>query len=367
MDTNREKTAPVRFFEVDVAKTLAIVFMVCVHVYEQLTDIDWLGTPATGFLRNLIEILGGPLAAPLFMFAMGIGMACTRHNTPEDFFRRGIRLMLGGFVLNFFKQTLPLLISQVLGVEYNSLFTPLESMLISDILHFAGLSFILTGLLKKLRIQPFATLILALLMQMGAGWASATIEPTTMLSMVLGFFVFTGRTSGFPLLLWFIYPAAGMVFAGLLQGKEDRRSLYLKLFGISAAVLASLACCLIQNGYDLRNLYTLFHEHYYAQDLFHSLFAMSLVLMFLSLAYFAFRGLSAEAAPMRFFHWCGKNLNKIYVIQWLLVSGSVAATVLLETGLLPLKMVIPVGVVYALVAIGLCALWNKLREQTKKA
>ena len=209
-------------------------------------------------------------------------------------------------------------------------------------------------------------LVLSLLMQMGASWPTVMIDPSNIFSMVAGFFVFTGKTSGFPLLLWYVYPAAGMAFAALLKKADDRAALYRNTLAISVAVLSSLICCLIQNGYDLRKLYMLAHESYYMQDLFHSLFSLSLVLVFLSLAYFAFCGVSAQARPMRFFHWCGINLNKIYVIQWMVICYTVAALVLLEMDMVSLPMVIPVGIVISLVSMGLCAALNSLRRRIQK-
>jgi len=367
MDTNRKEAAPARYFEFDVVKTLSIVFMICVHVYENMTEIDWLGIPPTGFLRNLIEFLGGPVAAPAFMFAMGVGMICTRHSSPSEFIRRGIRLLLGGLVLNFFRQTILLLISQAIGVEYHSKYTVLESILISDVLPFAGLSFILTGVLKKLRVQPFIMLILSILMQMAGSLLTTNITPPTIPSTLLGFFVFTGNSSCFPLLLWYVYPAAGMVFAGILKGTEDRGPLYRKLLVLSAVILASLSCCLVQNGYDLRKMYMLADQSYYIQSLFHTLFSLSVQFIILSLAYFAFRSVSEQSRPMQLFRWCGTNLNRIYVFQWLLIPYTIAVMTLLETDMLPLSLVIPVGLVFSLAAAGLCAAWNRLRRRKQKA
>ena len=40
------------------------------------------------------------------MFVMGLGMVYTRHDSPADFVRRGIKLLMAGYLLNFFRQTL---------------------------------------------------------------------------------------------------------------------------------------------------------------------------------------------------------------------------------------------------------------------
>jgi hypothetical protein len=91
--------------------------MICIHFYEQFGIFDYKNTLPDSLFRNLIEFTGGPLAAPFFMFSMGIGMIYTGRNRPEDFIRRGGRLLLTGYALNFFRQTLPQLAGMALGID----------------------------------------------------------------------------------------------------------------------------------------------------------------------------------------------------------------------------------------------------------
>ncbi len=87
-----------RQFEIDVAKAMAVLFMIGVHTFEQLTDMK------NVTLYRIVELLGCPPAAGVFMFAMGIGMVYTKHNSPTEFARRGGKLILMGIVLNFFRE-----------------------------------------------------------------------------------------------------------------------------------------------------------------------------------------------------------------------------------------------------------------------
>ena len=105
-----------RHFEVDVAKAFAIVFMVVVHVYTEMSGIDFYHAMPDSLLRNVIEYLGGPPTAPVFMVAMGMGMVMTRHDSPKEFMRRGVRLFIAGYALNFFRGTIPILIAQAVGI-----------------------------------------------------------------------------------------------------------------------------------------------------------------------------------------------------------------------------------------------------------
>lgn len=66
--------------ELDVAKVAAILYMVVIHVYEEMSVVNYWVRPDSLF-RTVLEFLGGPLAAPVFMFAMGVGMVYTRHRS----------------------------------------------------------------------------------------------------------------------------------------------------------------------------------------------------------------------------------------------------------------------------------------------
>ena len=48
-------------------------------------------------------ILGGPTAAPVFMFCMGIGIVYSRRSQPEIMIKRGISLMILGLLVNIFE------------------------------------------------------------------------------------------------------------------------------------------------------------------------------------------------------------------------------------------------------------------------
>lgn len=64
--------------ELDVAKGLAVIFMVLVHVYEVYG-----GSVEGTTFSHVVEFLGSPPAAPVFMFLLGVGVVYSRKNTPK--------------------------------------------------------------------------------------------------------------------------------------------------------------------------------------------------------------------------------------------------------------------------------------------
>ena len=77
-----EKVNCSRQSELDLLKALPIVFMVIIHVYENLSIGLTDPAPRT-WLEHILQFLAGPATAPGFMFALGVGIVYSRNNTPE--------------------------------------------------------------------------------------------------------------------------------------------------------------------------------------------------------------------------------------------------------------------------------------------
>jgi uncharacterized membrane protein len=95
--------------ELDMAKGLAIVFMVWTHVFEELSP------GSEGVMVMLVRnILGGPFAAPIFMICMGIGISYSKKSSPQKLLHRGIGLFGTGLLLNMFRFVVPDLLKYAL-------------------------------------------------------------------------------------------------------------------------------------------------------------------------------------------------------------------------------------------------------------
>ena len=317
-----------RRFELDVVRFFAIIFMITIHVYEYLGSYDQDNVMPDSAFRNIMEFLGGPPVAPVLMFCMGIGMIYTKHSTPGDFLRRGVKLMIIGYTLNFLKLTLPQLIGKLLGAEDD--FDIIGGLLCVDILTFAGAAFIVIGLLRKLQVSTFAICTIAFLLQ-GAGiWAVNLNIESRILRGLAGVLLPTGYWAAFPLTLWLVYPALGMAFGEFLQKTTDKRGMYKKLMIISAAIHAACTAGLVYIGYDLRRSYAVCDNSFYHQT------------------------------------FISTNLNKIFIIQWLLISVTVTLTALLELEFkLQPPMIVLLGLVYTAVALGIAKIIQSISGRRK--
>ena len=91
--------------ELDFVKGIAIITMIICHTVGIMGEIpDHVGYIVAD------EILGGPMAAPMFMLCMGIGINFSRRNTPLSLFRRGASIFLLAYILNFTRSALPIVL-----------------------------------------------------------------------------------------------------------------------------------------------------------------------------------------------------------------------------------------------------------------
>ena len=205
---SKEEVNTGRQWSFDFAKFVAIVGMVLVHTFIYIWNEDGL---EEGFQYRLNNIYGGVLAAPVFMFAMGVGVAYSRRTDGRTMFLRGLKLLGAGYLLNAVR-CLPQLLLWKAGYGEQHYGWFIEEVNLFDILQFAGVAFMLFALLRWLKASPTAILLVGLALSvfgtfvrsvdMGSTWANLLCYP------FIGIHVGDIWTS-FPLANWFIFVAAG--------------------------------------------------------------------------------------------------------------------------------------------------------------
>lgn len=352
-----------RQFEVDCVKFFAIFFMICIHVYEQLGNYDYHNMMPVGFFRNTMEFLGGPMAAPVFMFTMGIGMVYTRHNSPGAFINRGWKLLFMGFALNFFRETLlEILGNFLLGMDYSFEYIA-DGFLNIDILQFSGMSFLVVGFMKKAGIGTKRMLMIGVLMQAIGMWASHLTFSSVIHGNLLGLLFPTGEKVAFPFSLWCLYPLSGMIFAEYLQRVCDKDRFY-RIILISGVVVAlAFTSCFCWIGYDIRYIYALAENSYYHQTFIGVVWIGAFVLIELSISRLLINKVELTMAGT-FICFCSRNLNVIYIIQWLIIAWMVAFVTAMNIEVkLRATGIILVGLLVSSLAIGMIALWKRIRSK----
>lgn len=91
-------------------------------------------------------------------------------------------------------------------------------------------------------------------------------------------------------------PVAGIIFAKYLRHITDKDKFYHSVMGISTVLLIGFCSALYFIGYDIQNFYILKDDIYYQQEFFHSTFTVLIILIELSLLYFATKKINGNTA-----------------------------------------------------------------------
>lgn len=221
VNTGRQK-------ELDIAKALAIIFMIFCHaiVFASFSNISI--SPGFELILNQTVAI---IAAPVFMFCMGIGIIFSRHNQYDLLIKRGVELLLLGYFVNIGSQILP----NVLGHMLNMSNTPITILPLFkvDILIFAGIAFILIGILKRFNISKEKMLILAIVLSIIGSFVCYVDFNNIFLNYFFGYFIGTilHQCTAFPLFNWFIFPVAGIFYGSYFIRVKDK-SQFFKLWPV---------------------------------------------------------------------------------------------------------------------------------------
>ena len=337
-----------RQVELDVAKVFAILYMVIIHVYEEMSVVRYWSRPDSLF-RVVLEFLGGPLAAPVFMFAMGVGMVYTKHRTPRAFAMRGLRLLLASYLLNVVRMTIPFYLAHLSGDSWGH-WTVVDTIGLIDILQFAGMAFLLTALLEKWKAGRWGILAVALVLQgVGTVFLHSFDGLPSATQYAVGLFFHTNPNVCFPLTLWYVFPAFGLCFGEYLQTVGDKKTMYNRIALLSAAGLLGLSAGMRYMGWNLLDNFALAGEAYYIQHLPQTLWTLCVIGLQL---FVCFRISLILSKP--FANWAefiSRRLNTIYLIQWVIIPYAVAAMGAAGLPMLPAWGIVPAGLLIAAASI----------------
>ena len=339
------KTNCSRQAELELLKAYPILFMIIIHVYENLSVGRIDPTPRT-CLEHVLQFLAGPATAPAYMFAMGVGIIYSGNNAPKLLFRRGLRLFLGGYALNAARSGM----LTALGTALTGRFDPELTkylFLNMDILHFAGLALMMSSLLFWIKIKPLTIVGVSLILQLIGRRLAMLPEMTSDFSYIAGHFYKCTPAGCFPLMQWYIYPAFGILFGTVLQRVSDLKAWYRQLGLCCAVFLLCYVGTLSIFGIDMSPFYSLANDAFYNQSLLSSVFSLFLIGAILSVSHPIYVLLRASAV-MGFVKQISIHLNKIFVIHWILIGIWFSICRTFDLPDIPLGWVVPVGILIAL-------------------
>lgn len=347
--------------ELDLAKAICIFFLAFIHCTIECTPEPQL---AEGIPYLFDTVIGGPLSAPIFMFAMGIGMVYTARTGPGEYARRGIRIGVTGYLLNICRFLIPFLIGYKLTGDYEKYMAPLVyKVLGNDILQFAALAMLLMALFIRLRIPDRAMFLLCLGMSLAGTWLRGLDMGSPGANIFMGYFIGTQDAAGmvisdFPVMNWLIVPVSGYLFGRRLQHVKDKDRFY-GLFSTAGALAAA-----IYFAVGISRRWGMFGEGqncYYHIATWDCLASLAAAVGILGICHTA-----AGHLPERALSLIGdisRNVNSIYCIHWVLVSFSVNLVLYIRRGTqaLPVARIMLLSFCISLAAIIIAHFVSRIR------
>lgn len=349
----KENSNTKRQLELDIAKGLAIIFMVWVHVNEYYQGTLYHG----GTYNRIVEFLGSPPAAPVFMILLGTGAVYSRSSTPKKLAVRGMKLLFGGYLFSFFRDAIPYALLYVREEDKALITEGLDLLWGVDILQFAGLALMFLALIKKFRLSNKVLFII---------WcAFASIHlvvrditfSSTIANRFFGLFWGTNSYSWFPFLNWITFPMVGYVFGTFLIRCTDKKVFYKTIFIWSSAISVPLWIYSYINNIQFGAFGELWQDAYYHHDIIGTMVLLSFALFWMSLVFFV-TPYVPELLQKAFSRW-SKHTTKIYCVSYIILGVSILG---METESLEPAMVCLLAAIIFVLSDLYCLISDKMKK-----
>lgn len=303
-----------RQYNLDLLKALAIVCMIMCHAVFRLAmyrpgyENEFLYFFADAILGGYVVVAHG------FMFAMGVGIIYSRRNSPGQLVHRGVNILLIAYVLNFFRSGMYYLAEGL--ITGNMQKTVLQALFGSDILQFAGLALIATGILRKLKLKETEMLFIALILSMIGAVAAGVDVGKDVPNLLIGLFVYTTHnTSTFAFCSWYLFVAVGLVFGKILQNTQNKDALYKGLLVVSGIIAAIYSVA----SYAFGAWFLSVDKAYYDASPLEAIGLLAIDFFILSVFYFLLK--RVDASKFKRSIEMSKNINTIYCIHWCIIGA----------------------------------------------
>lgn len=334
--------------ETYIARGFSVIFMVITHVYESFSSYN------NHFARILyLDFCGGPYAAAVFMFCMGMNICYSRQSNPKAFLIRSCNLLCAGLFLSVYRDLLPALLfcSKDPTFSFKNDLIPLllHTFAEVDILQFAGIFFMVFAIITKANFSLLQTNILAIILCISGQFLRNISTGNAYCDAFLGLFWAAHNRTWFPFFNWFIVPIAGYTFGSLWVYCCNKDAFYRIVTPI--ATILSVGFFIISRGYQHL-------DYYYVLGIIEAVFAILTALSVIGLSYFVSQYMKQVALNLC---WLGKMVTPIYLIHWALIS-SISPVVFLLTEkanlTIPDVWIAPIGIIILLASSVLIKAYN---------
>ena len=314
-----------RLLSIDLARGLAVLFMIAVHTLEVFANQEVKNT----VFGQIIAFLGGPPAAPVFMTLMGFSFIYSSKSELKPKLFRGFKIFLTGYLLNILRGVIPFSLASYLNMDVVKTF-PIEKfneytiLTTVDILQFAGIALMIMSIIQALNINKYLILVSAFLISMISPFLWGIKIDLPIIDQVLELFwgdqpiefSFIANKIAFPVFPWLTFPLLGMFLGETVKNSTDTNRIF-NYFGLSGIFVLAIVVAISFTNYQ-----------YHFNDYYHSrqgamLFMCGFVMGWLYLTKLVIDNIPTNSFFDLLFQW-SKGVTNIYFIQWIIILWSIA-------------------------------------------
>jgi uncharacterized membrane protein len=299
----------------DLARGLAVTFMIGVHVLFHWGAPETWTTP----IGQVISFLGGPPAAPVFMFLMGASLAFSSRSSFGSLVVRGLWLVWLGYLLNVLRGDIPAYLGLSTGVvtaEQISPFTLPWLLTTVDVHHMAGLSLVFIALLGLVARPGWAWLAVGGTVVLAGPFLRGLEFGTPLLDAPLTPILGGAPNVYYAVVPWIAYPLVGAVFGVVMARSTDRTRVF------RWGALLGLALCAAGVGLFVASPPAFDIETYWRMPPSFFVGILGLVLVWLWACDLVVRHVRANRAFSFLYGWSA-NIIAIYFTHWLVIGWGV--------------------------------------------
>lgn len=347
-----------RRLEIDIAKGFAIICMVLVHTIEYFYNKE------NSAAEAVVEFLGSPFAAPVFMFAMGIGFNYTKNPSPMHFVKRGGQLLVMSYVFNLLVYAAPYFVLYLQTGDPEYLDRSAAEFASVDILQFAALAMLTFAVIKKLNLNSVQIAIYAAAVSLIGQFLTYFISPPEgVISYISGILWGSGEMSYFPYCSWIAFPLVGYLFGRDLINCEDKPGLYKKLAIVGIPLYFAMTAVAYFHRINFGQLTGDYQEAYYHMGLYGNVCMLAFVFGWISICYLI--SLHIPKIIIAYFSRLCKNITRIYVVQYILIIYAYVFIAGEENNLSFIESILVFAVIFALSDM-IAFLYSKVRARVRK-
>ena len=314
-----------RLLSIDLARGLAVFFMIAVHTLEVFASEE----VKNSVFGQIIEFFGGPPAAPVFMTLMGFSFIYSRKSELKPRLLRGFKIFLSGYILNIIRGVLPFALSNYLKMDIIETFPPEQLngytiLTIVDILQFAGIALMIMALIQEFKINKYVILFSAFLISMLSPFLWGLNLNIPVIDQILELFwgdqpiefSFIENKIFFPVFPWLSFPLLGMFLGETMKNTNDQNRTF-KYFGIGGFLVLLIGIAISYNNFEYQ-----FNDYYHSRQ-GAMLFMCGFVVLWIYITKIAIDKLPTNKLFDLLFKW-SKGVTNIYFAQWIIIIWSIA-------------------------------------------